>query len=209
MSAPTLVDAIVSSLSDFLESSSPEDLASLRGVVQSAVDGFASGSTKTTKTTGRGSTKVKSARKTGPSKMNGYHYFVKCTMPSILSVVTEPKNRMTHIGGLWKEVAEAEKLEFKQYSDRHNEYVQAHLQDGLDKKTLESNAVHYALTGTRFVSVIEQAVAVAVEDTASSVSTTSTVVPSTTPTTPVATPTTPVATSTTAPASSGSRRVRK
>ena len=206
MSTPTLVDAIVSSLSDFLESSSPEDLASLRGVVQSAVDGFASGSTKTT---GRGSAKVKSARKTGPSKMNGYHYFVKCTMPSILSVVTEPKNRMTHIGGLWKEVADAEKVEFKQYSDRHNEYVQAHLGDGLDKKTLESNAVRYSLTGTRFASVIEQAVAVAVEDTASSVSTTSTVVPSTTPTTPVATPTTPVATSTTTPASSGSRRVRK
>jgi len=205
MSTPTLVDAIVSSLSDFLESSSPEDLASLRGVVQSAVDGFASGSTKTTG--GRGSAKVKSARKTGPSKMNGYHYFVKCTMPSILSVVTEPKNRMTHIGGLWKEVADAEKVEFKQYSDRHNEYVQAHLGDGLDKKTLESNAVRHALTGTRFASVIEQAVSVSVEDTASSVSTASTAVP-TTPVvaTPVATP---VATSTTTPASSGSRRVRK
>ena len=158
----SLVDVLVTALSSNMDTSSPDDLQSLRDLVQNAVDSYAvSGSGSSSgQTTGGSSGKrvksVRSSRATGkPSKMNPYHYFVKCNMHTVVNEVKEPKQRMSHIGNLWKQLSDTQKAEYATYSESHNAFVASNASTFADSKELEREAVRSALAGSRFEAVAE------------------------------------------------------
>ncbi len=179
----TLVDALVNVLASNMDAGSDSnEVTELRNLIQETVDKYALTGGNSSTTPVKGKRVSKSSKTTGkPTTMNPYHYFVKCSMDNIVTSVPNPKERMTEIGRMWKATQDAQRTEYSEYANRHNEYVREHLASCPNSKELEQLAFRYALSGSRFEHVAEKKHT----DSASTVTTTSTSTTSTEQSAPV------------------------
>lgn len=146
----TLVDNLVTKLSQNMSSSSQAEVDTLRAMVRDVVEQSFHSDSKAK------ATRTKKTPRVTPSKLNPYHLYIKCNMPSVQASVTDPKQRMTALSNNWRETSTEDRQEYTNYANAYNTYVSSHESQGLSKDVLEHDALVSTFTGSRFASLLEK-----------------------------------------------------
>lgn len=129
--ASDLTNLMCTRLFSLFDESDRQTLDQVRNAVADVANEYFNShqSTSTKKSRSKKSTAGTSAgeepakRQKGTGKQNGYHYFVREQMPKCKETGVDRKDRMTHIGGLWKLLSVEQQHEYNALATVHNDYV--------------------------------------------------------------------------------------